>query len=168
MDTNVKTPPAPVASNDGPDCAEPTGSAVFEIANPSDKYTIKGPFMACAIAVAMLGNGSYGIEGTPILFGWDEWLKGKGIEDLGAHIDKHNTEIAAALDSVLMGDERDREEVDATLRRIPPDQHEAWLAERHDRRRSSMNDIGRRARELASRVRGQQNVKSEESKNERK
>lgn len=131
------------------------GSEVFEIANPSDAYTIKGAFMAAAIAVAILGRGAYGIPGTPVLFGWDDWLKEKGIDDLGAYITAHKTEIVAALDSVLIGDARAREEVEATLRRIPPEQHEAWLADRHGLRRSSMNDIGATAAKLSARLRSE-------------
>jgi hypothetical protein len=126
---------------------------VWEIANPSDKYTIKGPFMACAIAVAMLGNGAYGIDGTPVLFGWDAWLKEKGIEDLSAYIDVHKTELAAALDSVLIGSKSDRAEVESALALMPAEKQAAWLAERHDRRRSSMNNIGGRARKLAAMLR---------------
>lgn len=156
METNTSTlPPAgqiPGVGSDG------SGSAVFEIANPSDAYTIKAPFMAAAIAVAILGNGAYGIPGTPVIFGWDDWLNEKGITDLGAHIEAHKSEIIAALDSVLIGDERAREEVEATLARIPKEQHAAWLAERHDRRRSSMNNIGAKAAKLAARLRSEQNT----------
>jgi hypothetical protein len=139
----------------------PPCSAVFDIANPSDPYTIKGPFMACAIAVAILGNGAYGINGTPVLFGWNDWLKEHGIMDLEAHIEAHKPEIIDALDSVLIGDERDREEVEATLVRLPKEQHSAWLAERHDRRRSSMNNIGAKAERLAARLRSEQNDRHE-------
>jgi len=124
----------------------PPYSAVFDIANPSDPYTIKGPFMACAIAVAILGNGAYGIKGSPVLFGWDDWLKEQGIADLGAHIDAHTDEIATALESVLIGSERDREEVESTLAMLPEEKREEWLAMRHDKQRSSMNDIGGKAR----------------------
>jgi hypothetical protein len=140
-----------------PALAVDDGSEVFEIANPSDKYTIKGPFMACAIAVAMLGNGAYGIKGTPVLFGWDAWLKEKGIEDLSAHIAAHKIEIAAALESVLIGSEADRREVESALALMPEDKRAAWLAERHDNRRSSMNNIGERAHKLARAIRGPQN-----------
>lgn len=146
MTTDIKIEtPVPVGTGDL--------LGVWEIANPSDKYTIKGPFMACAIAVAMLGNGAYGIDGTPVLFGWDAWLKEKGIEDLSAHIDAHKVEIAAALDSVLIGSKSDRAEVESALALMPAEKHAAWLAERHDRRRSSMNNIGGRARKLAAMLR---------------
>jgi hypothetical protein len=140
--------------------APTTGSAVFDIANPSDAYTIKGPFMACAIAVAILGNGAYGIKGTPVLFGWDDWLKEQGIEDLSAHIDAHAVEIADALESVLIGSERDREEVESTLAMLPEEKREEWLAMRHDKQRSSMNDIGGKARKIAARLRQQKRSRS--------
>ena len=129
------------------------GSTVYDIANPSDPYTIKGPFMPCAIAVVLLGNGAYGIKGTPILFGWDSWLKENGIENLEFYIDTHALEIADALDTVLIGNERDREEVEGTLAMLAPERHKEWLAQRHDKKRSSLNDIGGRARKYADRLR---------------
>lgn len=131
------------------------GSAVFDIANPSDAYTIKGPFMACAIAVAILGNGAYGIKGTPVLFGWDDWLKQQGISDLSAHIDANADEIATALESVLIGSGQDREEVESTLSMLPEEKRSEWLAKRHDNRRSSLNDIGGKAQKIAARLRQQ-------------
>ena len=129
------------------------GSTIYEIANPSDAYTMKcDNFHVAAVAVAILGNGAYGIEGTPVLFGWDDWLKAQKL-DLDTFIPAHREQIALALESVLIGSKSAREEVDATLKRIPPDQHEAWLAERHDKRRSSMNDIGSKAQRLAKSLR---------------
>ena len=152
MNTSDTQSAAPV---NGVGCGALLG--VWEIANPSDKYTIKGPFMACAVAVAVLGNGAYGIEGTPVLFGWDGWLKDKGIEDLSAYIDAHKGEIADALDSVLIGSEADRAEVESALALMPAEKRAAWLNERHDRRRSSMNNIGGRARKLAAMLRAPNN-----------
>ena len=129
------------------------GSTIYEIANPSDAYTMKcDNFHVAAVAVAILGNGAYGIEGTPVLFGWDDWLTAQKI-NLDTFIPEHREQIALALESVLIGSKGDREEVEATLKRILPGQREAWLAERHDKRRSSMNDIGAKAQRMAQALR---------------
>jgi len=126
---------------------------IYEIANLSDAYTMRcEDFLVAAVAVAILGNGAYGIEGTPVLFGWDDWFKKKEI-NLGEFIPKHRLQIAEALESVLIGDKAARTEVEMTLKRISEAEHEAWLAERHDKRRSSMNDIGAEAKRLASQMR---------------
>lgn len=129
-----------------------TGSEVYEIVNPSDAYTIKAPFLVAAVAVAILGNGKYGIPGSPILFGWDKWIK-KKVGDIGEYIDRHRTEIAAALDSVLIGNEADRLDVESALLLIPVDQREQWLSARHERLRTSMNNIGANARHIANQLR---------------
>lgn len=139
-------------TTEGEQPAESAASKVFDIVSPSDTYTIKAPFLIAAVAVAILGNGKYGIPGSPILFGWNDWIK-NNVGDLTQYIDSHRAEIADALDSVLIGNEPDRMEVESALSLIPPDQHEKWLSERHDRRRTSMNDIGANARKLAATMR---------------
>ncbi len=126
---------------------------IYEIINPSDAYTMKADdFKVAAVAVALLGNGQYGIKGTPILFGWNEFLKEQGI-NLKTFVGERVDEICAALDSVMIGKESDREEAESTLALIPEDKREAWLSERHERRRSSTNDIGKAAKIMAKYLR---------------
>ena len=60
--------------------------------------------------------------------------------------------IRDAMASVMIGGFGSRVECEAALRRIPEDQHEAFLAERHDMKRSSMNDIGARAASLVKAI----------------
>lgn len=132
-------------------------AVIYEIINPSDTYTIQSPdFYGAAVAVLLLGQGAYGIEGTPVMFGWDDWLMEQKI-DLDTFIAAHREAIAVALESILIGDKYDREEVEEILRLMPEDQREAWLAKRHDKKRSSMNDIGSRAQQLAKSLRGTSN-----------
>lgn len=128
-------------------------SGVYLIHNPSDRYTIKGPFMPCAIAVAILGEGAYGISGTPILFGWDEWLDSHGVKDLVEYVRENKSAVADALETVLIGGIRDREEVERALALMPPRDHASWLEKRHDAKRTSMNNIGARAKKIAERLR---------------
>ena len=123
---------------------------IWEIHNPSDPYTIKSDsFHVAAVAVAMLGGGAYGIDGTPVLLGWDEWLKEQKIE-VKNFVEAHRREIADALDSVLIGSENARQEAESAIALMPPEKREAWLAERHERERTSMNDIGAKAKKWAA------------------
>ena len=122
---------------------------ICEIINPSDAYTLRtDDFKTAAVAIAILGRGQMslknidGEERSPVLFGWDDWLKEQGIEDLGKYIDDHAKEMADILDTVLIGGKTDREEVESTLSLLPEDQRQKWLEDRHERRRSSMNNIG--------------------------
>jgi hypothetical protein len=63
--------------------------------------------------------------------------------------------MAEILDSVLIGPVAQRADAESMLALLPEDQRASWLAERHDRRRSSMNDIGAAAWDLANRLREQ-------------
>lgn len=125
----------------------------YEIANPSDPYTMQAEdFNVAAVTVAILGNGAYGIPGTPILFGWDQWLKEREI-DLPKFIDARLTEIIACLESVMIGRESDRTEAEEALAAIVEENRAEWLKKRHDQRRSSMNDIGGKAQQWAKALR---------------
>lgn len=135
---------------------------IYELINPSDPYTFKAPDIKVAgMAALLLSSGKFGArqiepeqdepESSPALFGWKPWLQEQGItpEWTGA-----NKEIIAdALGSFLIGDLHDRHEVHETLALLPPGKREGWLANRHDRRRSSMNNIGAAAHKLARQMR---------------
>lgn len=110
----------------------------FEIINPSDPYTITAPDLEiAAAAVVLLGNGKYSLEGkdgTPdvpfFLFGGhDEWFQEKFDRSLNESIEwilgSRAEELAACLDSVKIGSAE----------------------------RSSMNDIGGRAKAIAANIR---------------
>lgn len=129
---------------------------IYEIANPSDAYTLEAEdFLVAAVAVAMLGNGAYGIPGSPILWGWDAWLKERIPQGLDAYITANREAIATVLDSVMIGSEADRVLYQKTLSLIEsPERREEFRQLRHDTHRSSMNNIGTRAWALAKRMRG--------------
>jgi len=130
---------------------------IYEISNPSDPLTCKGDdFIITAVAIAILGNGNYGItnenESSPIMFGWDNWFEEKGIKDLSKFIDKNKKEIAAVLNSVMLGSVNGRKYLDTRLESIPEDKKRQWIAERNDRKRSSLNDIEAAAHEYAQKL----------------
>ena len=114
----------------------------FEIINPSDAYTMEAvDLQVAAVACCFLGDGRYGLEAlgedrnkdrdVPIflLGGHDEWFSEKFGLTFGAcaeNVMKQRTdELADALDSVAL----------------------------KSGERTSMNDIGARARSLAKAVR---------------
>lgn len=126
---------------------------LYEIINPSDALTMYAPDLVTAgVAVAILGHGQYGVEGTPILFGWDEWFEGNGIQDLDIWLDQSDNlkSVAQCLRSVALGSVEERKYYDAALEAITDDAaRKKFIADRNDRRRSSMNDIETRAHKLA-------------------
>jgi hypothetical protein len=134
---------------------------VYTIINPSDALTMRAPSILIAgLAVICLGQGSYGARGpdgeTPVLTSWDLWLSQYGLMPggLGEALEKHRTEIADALASVLLGSPADRPDVEAALAGLPDDAaREAYILARNNRLRSSLNDIEGRAHKLAKALR---------------
>ena len=124
---------------------------VWNISNPSDHYTIVGDFEAVACATLLLGQGGYGLQplsgdhsGLPIFLfgGFDAWAKEQWpTEGFGDVLTRRRTDIADALDTVLIGDRALFEKSGMTW--------EAW----QDHHRSSLNDIGTRARKMAQHMR---------------
>lgn len=129
---------------------------LYEIINPSDPYTMEAESLAAAMAaVAILGEGRYGLDPIGhdgsrvpvIIFGdWAEHLYSQaGISPptsggLFAWLENpaNNESAAKALDSVRFGRAADRD--------VP--------REVGERRRSSMNNIGKFAWEYAEAMRG--------------
>ena len=52
---------------------------IYELVNPSDPYTFEAPNIEVAGVCACLLSSGFGARGadesTPILFGWNAWLK---------------------------------------------------------------------------------------------
>ena len=132
---------------------------LFRLINPSDPYTFYAPSIEVAgLAVCMLSPqygaaqvGGENPEQTPIMFGWDLWLQDRGINQ--QWIGEHQLEVAAALESVLIGDPGERRDLDELQKRMTAEEWTEYIAERHDRLRTSMNDIGGFAHALAARLR---------------
>lgn len=135
---------------------------LYELINPSDPYTFEAPNLEVASVAACLLSTRFGAkpvgdedsESTPVLVGWDEWLNTRGID--GEWIKSHRIEIAAALDSFLIGKPGDRADVEDMLAELPEEKRKAWRAHRQDRHRTSMNRIGEEAYQLAEQLRGKE------------
>ncbi|KKM88914.1 hypothetical protein LCGC14_1253980 [marine sediment metagenome] len=132
-----------------------------EIINPSDPYTMECEnFVVGAVAVCLLGGGKLGLDSedgehsTPVLFGWDDWFKEQGISDLPSFLKQNKPAIADALDSVRIGDTKDRLAEVAATKYMTPEDAEKYRAKIHNNRRSSMNDIGSRAWQMAKALKG--------------
>ena len=136
---------------------------IYEIVNPSDPYTLRAPDRATAVAACfLLGEGQYslrardGESACPLfLLGGDplDWYEGEFGVRLPAVLENRLAEVAAALESVLYGSFADREEIDAATALMAPDAVAGFLAERHERRRSSLNNIGAKAWAIAAALR---------------
>jgi hypothetical protein len=80
-------------------------------------------------------------------------------------ITKHKAAIADVLDTVMIGSWQDVAEYESALAMAEyesalamiddPEKKKAWIARRLDQRRSSLNNIGRRAIKMAEYLRGQ-------------
>lgn len=110
----------------------------YEIVNPSDPYTMEAEDIRVAAIVAVwLGSGQYslkaledGAEGVPFFMfgGFEQWWDARCSLTTDAFSEARGPELIAALDSVTLGSEK----------------------------RSSMNDIGGRAKEWAQVLRAKQ------------
>lgn len=135
-----------------------TNLILYELINPSDPYTFYAPSIEVAgVTAAMLstGFGAKPVEGegesSPVLFGWDDWMKNKGIN--AEWIEEHQTEIIDALESFLIGNANSRADVESMLAELPEEKRAAWRLERQNRHRTGMNQIGEGAYKMAQRLR---------------
>jgi hypothetical protein len=131
---------------------------VYRLINPSDPYTFKAPSIEVAGVVACLLSTGFGAESeddnderTPVLFGWQEWLDDRGIDS--KWVSEHSAEIADAYESFLIGGLHERADVESMLAALPPKKREKWRAERQDRHRTSLNQIGEAAYKMAKKFR---------------
>ena len=140
---------------------------LYEIINISDPYTMEhdDPVIVAA-AILLLGEGHYAAEvisdkstpenKVPILIGTDpvNWFKDTHGIDFSDVLSRRRTDLADALDSVIIGSPDDRLLFFEALNLIDdPDKRALWREKWHDSRRSSINDIGGLARSLARALR---------------
>jgi len=140
---------------------------LFEIINPSDKCTIVAPDLEIAgLACCLIGVGKYALQeigGTnevPLFLfgGQDEWF----VDNFGVAFDEaldralanRGHELAACLESTLVGDEKERDQFDALVASAKTDkEREDIVLKWNDEHRSSVNDICGRAQRFAANIR---------------
>lgn len=137
--------------------------ATWEIVNPSDPYTMDGDdHDVVATVVVFLGQGRYaaqevnGSRFVPMmLFGvddaWSTATFGCAVADLLARtVETKRAAVVAAFESVVIASAHERAMFDEGMRLIDdPAERERWRTTWNERRRSSMNNIGKRAQQLA-------------------
>jgi hypothetical protein len=142
---------------------------LYNIINMSDSYTVKtDDFEVAAIACVILGRGQYAFEpleeggaSVPIFFigGSDEWFQehfDRDVTETFEHVKAEKRQaLIDCLDSVLIGDRTDRELFDKATSMMTEDQIEEYRKEYHEKKRSSMNNIGKRAWDYANHLRGE-------------
>lgn len=134
---------------------------LYEIVNPSDAYTLEAAeFKHAAAAILLLGQGKYGLtpetgdQDVPLflLGGYDDWAKEINF-DLNAVLNDELEHVGEVLESVLIGNFRDRIELKDAMSAMNPEKARAYREAWVDRRRSSMNNIGAAAKQIAERIR---------------
>ncbi len=143
---------------------------ILEIQNPSDAVTINvvgkaGVVTAeditlAGVAIKLISSG-YGLENeqgetvVPItLFGTTEaWLKERGIDDIEKYIKANAGQLAAVLETVIYGKPSERALVESAIAKMSPDDAARYRRNWNDKRRSSLNDIGRACLETAKSLR---------------
>lgn len=141
---------------------------LYTIINPSDPYTIECPDLeVAAVACVLLGGGQYGFQpvkpgesAVPLmLFGDAEaWFTEQFKTDMTTVFDRvlqtQREALATCLESVLIGEVEDRAEFLASMEglatAVPGTKRQTAKLLWHDAKRSSLNDIGRRAWEMAA------------------
>jgi hypothetical protein len=146
---------------------------LYEISNPSDPYTMEcTDDLIAGVATLFLGDGKYMLKTVDrpqpekplvplLIFGGEEalqqWCDEHGIGAVSGLSDwaiDHAEAIATALDSVAIGSVEERRSFEKVLACISSDEERAKARNvHHDEKRSSMNDIGRRAKALAKALR---------------
>ena len=140
---------------------------LWEIINPSDPYTIMGTERVVAYLLLLVGRGKLGARrngidrsavGSLCIFA-SEGEMDKIINHLTSGLEskeflkKYGDHLIEACRSVLIGDENDRETWEAVMGEIsdPEERRKAWDVW-HDKKRTSMADIGQSIMNLAHSV----------------
>lgn len=147
---------------------------LYEIINPSDPYTFESESFAVAVvAMVLVGEGKIGAKpigpdvpkdaprmGPLFLMNakaLDEWFMencGFPVDGISDFMNEHWSEIADALDSVVIGKEEDRGLFLSTLEKIEGNEkREAFRVEWQNKKCSSLNDIGTYCRDAAKAIR---------------
>lgn len=137
---------------------------MYEIINPSDAYTLVcDDFKIACLATLLLGHGKYGLQSQdasqemPVFFlgGEETWFPatfGATFDELLPQV--RYDDLARCLESVVIGSFTDRTVYDIAMKALPTAEDRASFAEQwHEVKRSSLNDIGARAKALAKMMR---------------
>lgn len=133
---------------------------VYEIGNPSDPYTLRAPSdLVAGLAVMFVGEGRYPCKDAAgetvlpfMMLGGDPnaWVREHSdYAGIDAAMKVVKADVAAALRSVLIGSFDERGLFEAAVAKMPEAERVTFAAEWHEKKRTSLNDIGGYAAELA-------------------
>lgn len=142
----------------------------WEVINPSDQVVFEaGELEIAAITTILLGSGSYGaeeqvengrkvplflFEGAAGLDAWCDQEFGKTWEQLIENVvNERSEELENALRSLVYGGAAEARQLNETWAQLPPEEARVARARWNDTRRSSLNNIGARAEQIADNVR---------------
>jgi len=138
---------------------------LFEVINPSDPYTcIADDIKIAQAAILVLGDGIYGLKciddgedySVCLLFA-DEKTAEAILKDIFGNFEKYlkdnKVEIADCLESFWCGSVAERNIYDELMKVLPNDERINKKKELHNKRRSSLNNIGEVAWQLADQFR---------------
>lgn len=134
----------------------------YTLINPSDDYTLKASEPKVAVlATVLVGGGRYGLideQGNQVMpvfliGGLDEWFTEQFGGTPNEHLKANWLSVAECLESFAICDIRERKLWAKGVEAMSESARSEWLAEWHDRHRTSMNDIGGRAMHYAKRMR---------------
>lgn len=140
---------------------------LFEIANPSDPYTMEAKdFQTACVAACILGEGKLGLteiggdHSMPVFIfgGHDEWFTENFGKDFKTTMEETSKkDIAEALESIFYGYTVERELLEAKKELLPPDSFLIWKAAYTENHRSSMRNIEWNASKIAESIRAKLN-----------
>lgn len=136
---------------------------IYEIINPSDAMTLEADdSLLASVSIIILSQGDYGLIDEddrtvlPIFRFSDpekliKWLHGNNVDSnkIEEFYAKNGDEMATILESVVYGKIDDRKGIVALTEKMSASDRVEALAKWNESKRSSMNDIGERAHELA-------------------
>ena len=136
---------------------------IYEIANPCDAVTIEADDSVLAsVAVIVLGHGAYGLYDEddrvvlPIFLlekpeKLVEWLTDHGIDSnkMDEFYARNGEEVAKILESMVYGKVEDRKALTAMTEKMSASDRLDAIEKWNESRRTSMNNIGADARNIA-------------------
>lgn len=149
----------------------------YEIINPSDPYTLEWEnFKIACVSVMLVGNGKYALEPLtkggrkmpPFIFGGaKEWFKEEFSEEFDSVVELNKQDISDCLRNIVIGDEWDREIYNETMFHYldwgwnmeMSGKQLQWRRMWHEKKCSSINNIGMRADRIADEL--EQQIRNE-------
>lgn len=119
---------------------------LYRLINPCDAYTFFAPSIEVAgVCVAMMAT-QFGAEntvtgeGTPVMFGWDQWIEERGLTN--EWCDEHIHELIACYETFILSTPESRIRIEENLSGLDPESRRSAIVDHNESARSSMTNIG--------------------------